>query len=263
MNLLEKSVKGRLKIFLQVLPACDYCLEEGDRNECLLVTRRKVSFLEYLVEDPDASKLVKYDDHFARRLYSILRETIFFNMEEFDKLRDPNMTEVLPDIDQSLRPMFGIIRQILSDWPIDTLLFRALSSGNFFVRLSELLHSPLIEERALVARIAKFTAFSLSQRTKKAIRSYIVTLLNQLGATLYETRQNTEIFVRPMDQVFHLFKVAAPYATPHQLAEFTNEYVIAFLQSPLIKVYAPKVASTIKYAFLAAAAAADQTSLLV
>ncbi|PJF18326.1 hypothetical protein PSACC_01868 [Paramicrosporidium saccamoebae] len=247
----QASIKARLQIYNEVLPAGEYHSRPSEVHA--LLNRRNFFFIKVITSE-SLARIIINDRELSALLYRALCNILFFKVEELNKTQGDRNTQ--PDVDDILIPAFHWIKEILFRWPAESAVYRALTSESFTNSLRKLLHSPQLSERALFTKHVHDALEGLVSREGN-VSDYVSIVLVQLGLALQDSKKGDEVYGRPLKEVFRCYVESLKYANYPQVAQFVFEYLIPFMKSPFIKEHVTDVTALLNYVITRAPTNAD------
>jgi hypothetical protein len=224
------SILSVIAIYDNVLPICPADPENSDQKATLnkLLEGRRHLF-RAAIEEKWLSTILESNPYVAYGFFEMLCKILFSNLSEFEKELGRN-AKVAQDVNEVIIPIMAIVNTVIGSWP-HSRLAQHFCTSKFVVQASQLLQSPIEEERTLVTDMFCKSLQSLKTHAKFILQEYAETVLQQVGLALYDAGENPgEISRRPLKHAFELYNCCKDHVAPPLLMKFVRNYVVPFLR---------------------------------
>jgi hypothetical protein len=218
----KQSIEGALKAFQTVLP---FQREEDPTIAGLLNYRDKV--LTEFAHHPILAKRLQRDEHICRVAYETINRILFANLAEFEK-HDLGAHDARC-IYRIVAPLMGFVDAILKTWPPNSHLFRYLTSREWILNVTRLLHSPETAERNLVQRHL-IESIGVLKFVQGQLTVYCRTVMLQMGLALVDAHMGGHVPLRPLSHVFIIYKACIGHVDSQTLVTSIIDYLLPSLR---------------------------------
>lgn len=188
--------------------------------------------------------ILRTNSRIGQLAFEMIQTLLFTQLSEFEK---PPGRDVQFDncVDMVIGPLLNIMVSAVRKWP-NSHLVSLLLAPKFIVDLSRLLHSPIVDERRVVASTLCQVLSSMVRKPHRALQTFAGAVLGQVGLAFYDVAKfPCEVTRRPLGQVFAIYDSFMKFAKPADLSRFILNYVMPFMRSEVLVDYADETSNMV------------------